>query len=401
MVLTDDAVVDVDPFADEFLADPWADLERIREAGPAVFLPAYGVRAVARHEEVRAVLRDPATFSSAAGVGYLDVRTEPFRSPSLVLEADRPLHTRTRRVLGKALGDSALRALAPRFAAEAGRLAGSLAARGEFDAVRDLAQAYPLKVFGDAVGISPHNRERLLEYGSMAFDANGPRNARFQAAVDDVNGTVAWTMRNCARDALTPDGFGAAVYRAADAGTVSAEEAPILVRSLLSAGVDTTVSALAFAVLAFARHPDQWQALRRDPALVRPAVEEILRYEPPFTGVFRMATRPAPVGDVTIEPGTKVLLLLAGACRDPRRWPDPDRFDIGRDATGHTAFGYGIHRCVGHAVARLELESMLTALAGRVAGWSLAGPPVPKLNNSLRGLDRLPVRVTPVPATGA
>jgi cytochrome P450 len=387
-------VVDVDPFADEFLADPWADLERIRDAGPAAFLPAYGVWAVARHEEVRAILKDAATFSSAAGIGYLDVRQEPFRSPSLVLETDRPLHTRTRRVLGKVLGDSALRTLKPRFTAEAERLADSLAGRGEFDAVRDLAQPYPLKVFGDAVGLSPQDRERLLEYGAMAFDANGPRNPRFQAAVDDVNGTVAWTMRSCARESLSPGGFGAAIYRAADAGAVSEDEALLLVRSLLSAGIDTTVSAFAFAALAFARHPGQWSALRRDPALVRPAVEEILRFEPPFMGVFRMATRPAPIGEVTVEPDTKVLLLLAGACRDPRRWQDPDRFDIGRDAGGHTAFGHGIHRCVGHAVARLELETMLTALLGRVANWSLTGPPVPRLNNSLRGLASLPVYVT-------
>lgn len=392
MILTD-SVIDIDPYADEFLADPWADLERIRAAGPVVFLPAYRVWATARHEEVRAILKDAATFSSAAGVGYLDVRQEPFRSPSLVLEADRPLHTRTRRVLGKVLGDSALRALTPAFTAEAEKLARSLVERGEFDAVRDLAQPYPLKVFGDAVGLSPQHRERLLEYGAMAFDANGPRNARFQAAVDDVNDTVSWTMRNCSREALAPGGFGAAIYRAADAGAVSADEAPLLVRSLLSAGVDTTVSALAFAVHAFASFPEQWHALRRDPALIRPAVEEVLRFEPPFMGVFRMTTRPVRIGDVTIEADTKVLALLAGACRDPGRWPAPDRFDISRDASGHTAFGYGIHRCVGHAVARLELETVLAALLERVTGWSLAGPPVPRLNNSMRGLASLPVRV--------
>ncbi len=393
-VTAPDHVVDVDPFADEFLADPWADLARIRDAGPAAFLPAYGVWAVARHEEVCGILKDAATFSSAAGIGYLDVRKDkPWRSPSLVLEADRPLHTRTRRVLGKVLGETALRALAPRFTADAEQLAESLVERGEFDAVRDLAEPYPLKVFGDAVGLPPRDRERLLEYGAMAFDANGPRNARFQAAVEDANGTVAWTMRNCARDALSPDGFGAAVYRAADAGAISEDEALLLVRSMLSAGVDTTVSAFAFAVLAFARHPGQWRALRGDPALVRPAVEEVLRFEPPFMGVFRMPVRPARVGQVTVEPGTKVLLLLAGACRDPRRWRDPDRFDISRDASGHTAFGHGIHRCVGQAVARLEVETMLTALRSRVASWSLTGPPVPRLNNSLRGLTSLPVRV--------
>src|SRR6185312_13041714 len=160
-MLTDDRTLDIDPFADEFLADPWEDLKRIRDAGPAVFLPAYGVWAVARHAEVRAILKDAATFSSAAGIGVLDVRQAPWRTPSLVLEADRPLHTRTRRVLGRILAEPALRVLTDRFATEAGRLADSLVERGEFDAVRDLAEAYPLKVFGDAVGLSPDDRERL------------------------------------------------------------------------------------------------------------------------------------------------------------------------------------------------------------------------------------------------
>lgn len=387
-------IVDADPFADDFIADPWADLARIREASPAAFLPEYGVWAVARHDEVQAVLRDMRTYSSEAGIGYVDVRHgEPWRSPSLILEADRPMHTRTRRVLGGILSEHALRKWKPQLCGDAERMVDSLVRREKFDAVRDLAEAYTLRVFGDAVGLPADDRERLLEYGAMAFDANGPRNDRFTAAMEDRSGTVEWTMRHCCRGALSPYGFGAAVYRWADSGTITNDEARLLVRSLLSAGVDTTVSALGFAVLAFTQHPEQWAALRANKALLHSAIDEILRFQPPFMGVFRTTSRPARLGGAVLGPDTKVLVLLAGACRDPRRWESPDRFDITRDATGHTAFGYGIHRCVGHAVARLELGAMLTALLERVKSWAALGPPAPKLNNTLRGLASLPVHV--------
>jgi hypothetical protein len=176
---------------------------------------------------------------------------------------------------------------------------------------------------------------------------------------------------------------------------VSEEEAGLLVRSFLTAGVDTTVNGLGNALLCFVRCPDQWAALRADPARAKPAFEEALRHESPVQTFFRTTTRPAELAGVGLPEGQKVLCFLAAANRDPAKWENPATFDIARRASGHLGFGTGIHGCVGQAVARMEAECLLGALARRVKRIAPAGEPVRRLNNTLRGLSSLPVRVEP------
>jgi cytochrome P450 len=389
-------VLDVDPFSDEFLANPYPHHEQLREVGPVVYLSRHGAWAMARYEQVHATLSDWQTFSSAAGAGLTNFRKEkPWRTPSVILEADPPLHTRTRAVLARILSPVALRKLRETFAAEAERLVDEVVERRSFDAAKDLAERYPLKVFPDAVGLPADGRENLLPYGSLAFNAFGPNNARLTQAMASAQPIIAWIMSRCSREALAPDGFGAQIYAAVDTGELSAEEAPLLVRSFLTAGVDTTVNGLAAAIYCFARFPDQWQALRENPSLARAAFEEVIRFECPVQTFFRTTTCDTEVAGVPIPDNEKVLLFLAAANRDPRRWEDPDRFDIRRKTTGHVGFGAGIHGCVGQMVARLEAELVLTALARKVEAIELAGEPQRRLNNTLLGLSSLPVTVRP------
>ncbi len=387
--------LDIDPFSDQFLAEPYSDHEALREAGPLVWLEKYQIYASARHAEVQAALQDWRTFSSAAGVGLADFRKEkPFRPPSLVLEADPPLHERTRPVLALALSPAVLRELRPTFEAEAQSLVERLVSRGEFDGVTDLAEIYPIRVFADALGLREDGRENLLPYAAMLFNAFGPRNRLFEETMRNAEAPREWVMAQCSRAALRPDGIGARVFSAADRGEVSEEEAGLLVRSLLSAGLDTTVYALGNALFALATHPEAWARLRAQPELARSAFEEALRFESSVQTFFRTTTTATELGGAELPAGAKILLFLGAANRDPRRWEEPDSFDIARRAAGHVAFGYGIHSCVGQMVARLEGEIMLTALAERVEQIELAGPPVRRLNNTLRGLSRLPLHVT-------
>jgi 4-methoxybenzoate monooxygenase (O-demethylating) len=386
----------VDPFSREFLTDPYPFHAALREAGPVVWLERYGIWAMARHEEVRACLMDWETFCSSAGVGLSDFRKEtPWRPPSLILEADPPLHTRTRAVLTRILSAAAMKKLWTTFEQDAILLVDRLVERGTFDAVRDLAEVYPLKVFPDAVGLEAEGRENLLPYGNMAFNAFGPRNDLFHQAMANAQPVVSWIMSKCRRTALAPDGLGAQIYAAADTGALTEDEASLLVRSFLTAGLDTTVVALGNALFCFAHHPEQWRRLRDDPSLARAAFDEVLRFESPVQTFFRTTTRPVEVAGVHLGAGEKVLLFLAAGNRDARRWEDPDRFDVERRATGHLAFGVGIHGCVGMAVARMEGEIVLAHLARRAAAIEPAGAPERRLNNTLRGLARLPVRVRP------
>ena len=387
--------LDVDPFSNEFFEDPHAIHDTLREAGPLVWLDKWGVYGVARYEQVHAVLNDPATFCSSRGVGLSDFAKEkPWRPASLILEADPPAHTRTRAVLNQVLSATALKLLRAHFTALAEAKVDELLARGSFDAIADLAESYPLSVFPDAMGLSRQGRENLLPYASLVFNAFGPPNRLRQEALERSAPHQAYVAAQCQRENLAPGGFGACIHARADAGEITHAEAPLLVRSLLSAGIDTTVNGIGAAVYCLARFPAQFAKLRSDPTLARNAFEEAVRYESPVQTFFRTTTREVEIGGHIIGEGEKVLMFLAAANRDPRRWQNPDSYDITRRTTGHVGYGSGIHMCVGQLVARLEGEVMLAALARKVGSIEIAGEVKRRYNNTLRGLESLPVRIT-------
>ncbi len=386
----------IDPFSRNFLENPFPFHAELREAGPIVRLSSYGIYAVARYDDVSRVLNDWQTFCSSRGVGMSDFAKEkPWRPPSLVLEKDPPEHDRARNVLNKVLSPAALRGLRETFTAAAEKKADELLERGEFDAVTELAEGFPLSVFPDAVGLRQDGREHLLPYAGTVFTAFGPDNELRRAAIARAAPHAAWVAEQCRRENLSRDGLGARVYDAADAGEITSDEAMLLVRSLLSAGIDTTVASFCAAIYCLARFPEQWARLHAEPTLARAAFEEAIRLESPVQTFFRTTTRPATFADITIGEGEKVLMLLASANRDPRKWSNAEDYVIARGAGGHVGFGAGIHMCVGQLLARLEGQVMLQALAGKVRTIELTAEPKRVLNNTLRSLATLPVRVRP------
>lgn len=388
-------VSDWDPFSDEALADPFSAYEELRNLAPIVHLQKYDCLAVLDFTAMSEVLSDWETYSSAAGVGLANFNTDPpWRPKSIILEVDPPEHDITRRVLNRVLSRPAMEKMRQTFSVEAKRLVASLVATKEFDGVKDLAEVYPLMVFPDAVGLVREGRENLLLYGSMVFNATYTGNRHFEDAAEKSGQTVEWILKQCARDALTEDGLGAQTYAAADKGEISEEEAGMLVRSLLSAGVDTTVNAIGSALYCFGRNPEQWQILRENPELARGVIDEVLRLEGGVINFFRTTTRESELCGYHVPENTKVLVLFSAANRDPKRWHEPEKFDIQRDLRDHVGFGGGIHKCVGQMVARLEMELILTELINTVSKLDIIGEPVRRLNNGLRGLDSLPLRVS-------
>lgn len=386
----------IDPFDEAFLADPHAHYDALRDAGPVSWLEPIGAYAMARHAEVQAALRDHETYCSGRGVGLADFSREvPFRPPSLLLEADPPLHSRTRGIMNKVVSLKVLKELRPVWAERADALAERLVAKRRFDAVTELSEVYPMLVFPDTIGVPEEGREKLLVYAAAVFNAFGPRNAIFERGNAIAADAIAWVANACKRENLTPGGWGMAVYEAADAGDCTQDEAERLVRSFLSAGVDTTVNGIGHMMLAFASAPEQWERLRADPSLTKRAFEESLRWDSTVLTFFRTTTRDVAVEDTTIPEGSKVLLFLSAANRDPRKWDAPERFDITRSVSGHVGFGFGIHQCLGQMVARMEAELVLEALIPRVRSIRLAGEPRHRLNNTLRALESLPVEIEP------
>jgi len=387
----------LDPFSTAFLENPYRDFDEIRETGPVVWLSQYGVWCSTRYAEVHEALADWTTFCSGRGVGLVDpTQVKTWRPPSIILEQDPPLHTRMRTILMGVLAPEKLRNLRQAFEAEAVRLVDKMIDQREIDGVTDVAEAFPLKVFGDALGLAAEGRKNILSYSSVAFNSFGPDNEVFRKSLENSDEIVAWTMDHCTRAALKPGSFGAGIFAAVDRGEATEAEATMLMRTFMTAGVDTTVNGLSNALLCFSRSPDQWDLLRSDVRLARQAFEEVIRLESPVQTFFRTATRNLEFGGQSIREGERIILFLGAANRDARQWPDPTRFDIRRRAAGHVGFGHGIHGCVGQMLARLEGEVMLAALSTKVRAFEPTGRPVQRLNNVLRGLASLPLRIHPV-----
>ncbi len=388
-------VWDVDPYDEDILRDPYAYYTELREHGGIVWLSRYGIWAVGRQEDVRDVFSDWRRFCSSRGVGLTDFKTEaPWRQPSIILEVDPPEHRKARKVMTEALSPQAVSSLRDGFCDAAETLVDELLQRGSFDAVPELAEAFTLEVFPDAVGLGPEDRRNLLVYGNMVFNALGPDNRLRQEALAHGATVVPWITERCGREALKSPGLGATIYEAADAGDVTHEEAGLLVRSLLSAGVDTTVAGLGGAALAFAENPAQWQLFRENEALHRTAFDELLRYYSPVHSFCRTSAIDTEVGGVPVAEGQKVLCVLAAANRDPEFWDRPDELDVERRTRGHVAFGVGLHSCVGQVIARLEAEVLLGTMARKVKSLELDGEPEWQPGNSMRTLKSLPLRMT-------
>lgn len=386
--------LDVDPFSVELLLDPHPYYARLREAGPVVHFPEYNILAVGRYAETRAVFVDHEQFVSSHGIGIEDFSlVEPFRPQSIILEADPPDHTRTRRVLARAMSRSVVADLEASFTATATRLIDTVPHGEVFDAAPMLAQAYPATAFPEAVGMTDINQRHLLDYSNMVFNATGPNNQLRQEAFARAGDFVPWVLEACGRDRLEPGGLGQAVYQAADEGMVSHDEAGLLVRSLLTAGIDTTVGGIGGMLVHLGSPNGAWNRLQDEPKLVNSAVEEALRLDSPVHGFHRTAKVDTEIAGFPVEAGTKVLCVLGAANTDPERWGDnADEFQVDRNPTGHLAFGAGVHVCVGHALARSEMQVLLQVLLDRLASLELAGEPRWHPNNSLRTLESLPMR---------
>jgi 4-methoxybenzoate monooxygenase (O-demethylating) len=387
----------LDPFSAAVLEEPYRYHAALRDAGPVVWLSAIGVFAMARYAEVKAALADHQTYCSGRGVGLSDFATEaPFRPPSLLLETDPPLHDRTRGLMNRIVSLSALRARRERWQEIADSILARLVEKRRFDAISELSEAFPLLVFPETIGLQLEGREQLLTYATNVFNAFGPRNSIFDEGQRGAKEATEWVAEACRRKNLSPGGWGMAVFEAADRGECTESEAERLVRSFLSAGVDTTVNGIGHMMLAFATHPEAWSQVQNHRALARSVFDESLRWDSTVQIFFRTATRAVSVAEHTIPEGSKVLLFLASANRDPRYWAEPERFDPARKNAGHVGFGFGIHQCLGQMVARQEAEVVLNALLARIARIQLAGSVTRRLNNTLHALNSLPIEVTPL-----
>jgi len=383
-------MADVDLYADEVLLDPYAVYSELREAGPIVYLPRHRAYALPRYAEVRRALEDHETFISGKGVGLYEPGNATRRGTPIA--SDPPLHSRVRGIVGERLSLRSVRQVQPEIEAKAAALVDAVLQRGSFDAVSDFARVFPLMVMADLIGLPEDGRDKILGWADAGFNMFGPGNARTLSAMERFPEVAAYIRSLEAPGRLRPGSMGAAIYEAAERGELSPSQCGPLMVSYLMAGLDTTINAISAALLLFGRHPDQWARVCANPKLLPTAFNEVIRLESPIQTLRRVAARDVQIEGVTIPEGASVLMMYGSANRDERQWREPTTFDVARNPVGHMAFGVGIHGCPGQILARLETVSLLACLARKGAVLEV-GEPVWHINNVVRGLESLSVRI--------
>jgi cytochrome P450 len=381
---------DVDLYGDEVLADPYPHYRALRDAGPVVWLPRNELHAIARYKDVRESLRAHQLFSSAQGVAA----NEPANrgSKGTTIASDPPDHTAMRQVIGAPMLPSQLALIRPRIEEMANELVDRLVARREFDAVTDLAQHIPVNIVSELVGLPEQGRHNMLKWAAATFDMLGAANTRNDSAQDSIREMRHYAANEATRDRIRPGSWISKLYDASDRGLFPEARCPVLMRDYLGPALDTTIFAMASIIWLFGQFPEQWDLVRAEPSLIPNALNEAVRLESPIRGFSRCLTADHVIEDVTIPAGTRVVLFYASANRDERKWDNPETFDVRRKVNDHVGYGHGIHTCAGMHLARLEIHSVLAALARKVSRFEI-GPAVPAINNLLRGFTSVTVRV--------
>ncbi len=383
---------------------PYERFERLRREDPVYWheeSDGPGFWALTLHEDIRNVSKDPARFSSyAAGVSRLDV-TDPGMLEGyrmVVIAQDPPEHRMTRGLVSTIFTPRAIAALeAPIRALAQSALARALEKR-EIDFVADYASPVPMNAISEMMGVPEDKRQRLFELSSGLIDDQDPEvaptddfrsNARvevFMAAQE-----LAERERQRAGDNLTRTLLDAEF----DGRKLTDMEFNTFFMFLIIAGNETTRTAMSGGLTTLLEHPDQLEALRKDPTLIEGAVEEMLRYWPPIHHFRRTATCDVEMRGKTIREGDKVLMWYPSANRDESVFDDPNRFDIRRNPNQHLSFGHGEHFCLGASLARLELRVMFEELLAHTTEIVPLAPPRRLRSNLINGIKEMRVELRP------
>jgi cytochrome P450 len=394
-------------FGAEYFQDPATVQARLQATGPvsAVIMPG-GTPAwlVTGYAEARAALADPRLLRRAPNSL---LRKAPNAQPepgsivaslfSHMLNMDPPDHTRLRRLVNKAFTPRRVELLRPRIASITARLLDDMSAQRDVDLLTSFASPLPITVISELLGIPVADRDDFQAW-SASIVAYAAALEKYRADATAMVGYLR-TLLAAKRREPTDDLLSALISAREEGDALSEDELVSMSILLLQAGFETTCNLIGNGMLALLLNPGEAERLRSCPALIPAAVEELLRYANPVTNAkLRFASEPAEIGGAHIGPGEVVIISLSTANRDPSRFADPDRFDVGRDSSGHLGFGHGIHFCLGAPLARLEVEIGLGGLLSRFGSMRLAVPAESlrwRPSAVLHGLEALPVRLFP------
>ncbi|MEU5951493.1 cytochrome P450 [Streptomyces sp. NPDC047525] len=375
--------------------DPFALWRILRDQDPAHWHPEStfpGFWALTRYEDVKAVYRDASTFSSAQGILLrpLPDGPDPGSGRTLAL-TDSLRHRQIRSLVGSWFQKRSVRDLESSMRSAVRSVIAHAAQQDSCDFVTDIAARLPLYAICQLMDVPHSEREFLFTLARQAFTARDSR-GRSIAHQEIVNYFISLMLER--RQSPGEDLVSALLEAKIDGVPLSEEDILLNCDNLFVGGTENVRLAASGGMQAFFDHPDQWNRLRADPALLPSATEEVLRWTSSATHIMRTATRSVVLHGKTIQKGDRVTLWNPSANRDERVFNSPDFFDIGRRPNPHIALGTGEHHCIGALLARTELKILFSELANSVASIELAAPPTRLGSIVVNGLKHLPVKLT-------
>jgi cytochrome P450 len=386
-----------DPYDAEVDRDPYPVWKRLRDEAPLYRNEQYDFYALSRFDDVERGLLDWETFSSARSDILEIIQANPELPPGLILFEDPPVHDAHRGVVSRVFTPRAMNALEPKVREFCARGLDPLVGTGGFDFVRDLGAEMPMRTIGHLLGIPEQDqravRDRLDEGLSLTDDddvADIPDVSEMSSAI--FGEYIDWREQHPSDDLMTQLLHAEFEDETGTMRTLTRDEVLMFVNLLAGAGNETTTRLIGWTGKVLAEHPDQRREIARDRSLVPQAIEELLRYEAPSPVQGRYVTRDTEHHGTTVPAGSVMLLLNASANRDERRYPDADAFDIHRPVTQNLTFGFGIHFCLGAALARLEGRIALDEVLSRFPDWEVDWEhAVQARTSTVRGWESLPV----------
>ncbi|WNG37053.1 cytochrome P450 [Archangium violaceum] len=369
----------------EMVANPYPVFAALRESAPVHYVEAFrGSYVVSRHEDIAPILKNTTLFSSKmASVSALMPKElgedvlRYFRSENSLLSSDPPQHTRLRTLVSRAFTPRRVADLEPRIRELASELLDAMLTQQEFDLMADLAVPLPIIVIAEMLGIEPERRQDFKRWSnaisqSVTLTVGGLDLEWIATGIREIHSYLEAAIERRRRE--PGDDLISALVTANEqqGGFLSSMDVIGFVRLLLFAGNETTTNLIGNGTLALLNHPSEMKRLAQDASLVPNAVEEMLRYDTPAQVIFRITTADTEIAGTPIPKDARIMLLLGAANRDPRKFPNPDTFDITRDTQGHVAFGHGVHFCIGGPLARLEAQVVFDELFHRVRRMSFA-----------------------------
>jgi cytochrome P450 len=388
-----------DPYDFDIDSDPYPVWKRLRDERPLYYNQRYEFYALSRFEDVETCTRDWETYVSSKGTVLELIKSGMEIPPGSIIFEDPPTHHIHRRLLSRVFTPRNLNDLEPKIREFCSRSLDPLAEKGGFDFIADLGAQMPMRTIGMLLGIPEQDQEAIrdrIDEGLRLTESTMPDfNAKFADGIDAASGFeeyIEWRATHPSDDLMT-DLLQAEFED--ETGTVrrmTRQEVLSYVNLIAAAGNETTTRLIGWTGKVLADHPDQRRQLVEDRDLVPNAIEELLRYESPSPVQARYVTKDVEHYGQSVAAGSAILLLTASANRDERRFPDADRFDIHRQIDHHLAFGYGIHFCLGSALARLEGRIALDEVLQRFPTWDVDWEnAVQARTSTVRGWERLPV----------